>query len=191
MSPSLQQLAKFSVFVLGMRGAGKTVFVSSMYRRLMTYSDKRGYYLRCMNERLSAELIETFNEVERPNSGWPPSTQSAIEYNFECAYVPKVLLCSFSYVDFPGEWVVGEGAPTFSVRERAQASDSILVLLDGKKIKDHMDGEPNAGRSILDEVLIMIPIIQECAAARKPIHFLITKADLSTPIDLSPDTNSR
>jgi predicted AAA+ superfamily ATPase len=61
---SPQQLAKFSVFVLGMRGAGKTVFVSSMYRLLMAYSGKRGYFLRCKNEQLSAELIDTFKEVE-------------------------------------------------------------------------------------------------------------------------------
>jgi hypothetical protein len=183
---SSDSLAQFSVFVLGTRGAGKTVFVSSMYRRLMVYSNKRGYFLRCTNDRLSAELIGNFSEIERTDSGWPPSTQSACEYIFDCAYVSKFVgapntICRFSYVDFPGGWVTGEGAATFSVQERAQASDSILVLLDGKKIKDHMDGVRDASRPILDEVLLMTPTIQACAAARKPIHFLITKADLLPP----------
>jgi hypothetical protein len=177
-------LPHFSIFVLGMRGAGKTVLLSSMYRRLMTYSEQRGYFLRCTDDKQGAELIENFSEIECTESGWPPATMSQGEYCFECLYVPKFrdvpnAVCSFSFVDFPGGYVTGEvSSAAFSVRERAEASDAVLVLLDGKKIKDHIDGMPDAGRSILDDVLLMTPAIQACVASRKPIHFLITKADL-------------
>ena len=81
------EIPQFSVFVFGMRGAGKTVFLASMYHRLLAYSEKRGYFLKCLDERSSSELLDKFNEIAGPE-GWPEANQSSQEYVFECCYLP-------------------------------------------------------------------------------------------------------
>jgi hypothetical protein len=106
---------------------------------------------------------------------------------FECCYLPAKgtdpdSLCRFTYVDYPGSWVLGEGSPGFSVQEKARSSDSILVLLDGKKIRDELENRQTTDmRSILQDVQLLAPILMDCVRAKKPMHLLITKSDLLNP----------
>jgi hypothetical protein len=179
------EIPKLSVFLLGMRGAGKTVFLASMYHHLLAYSDKRGYWLRCPDELASSELLDQFAAIVAPD-GWPEGTQKKKDYVFECCYLPAKgtdpdSLCRITYVDYPGGWVLGQGTPGFSVQEKARSSDSILVLLDGKKIKDELEGRQTTDRSILQDVQALAPILMDCVRAKKPMHLLITKSDLLDP----------
>jgi hypothetical protein len=182
---SVFEVPKFTVFVLGMRGAGKTVFLASMYHHLLAYNEGRGYFVRCLDEQSSSELLDHFNELTAPD-GWPEATQGSKKYIFECCYLPKdgsspSALCRFTYFDYPGGYVLGQGSPTFPVRETARSADSILILLDGRKIKDLLDGRSSGDRTILQDIQAMAPILQDCVAARKPMHFLITKSDILNP----------
>jgi hypothetical protein len=171
----------FSVFVLGTRGSGKTVFMASMFQRLLAYSEERGYYLRCTDEKLKRRLLETSSKVLAVDQGWPDANMNAIEYPFECAYETKPVgapdtLCRFTYLDYPGGWLSEADPPKeFSIKKKTQDAHAILVLLDGQKIKDFMD---DVNDNVTSDILLLTSVLQQCSPSLKPIYFLITKSDL-------------
>jgi hypothetical protein len=183
----------FKILALGMRGSGKTVFLASMYHHLMAFSENLGYYLNCADEKQSADLLDKFSEISE-SEDWPEGNSTLDEYVFDCFYMkPKnngsEKVCRFSYIDYPGGWILGQGEPTIHIAQAALESDSILLLLDGRKIKDLLDGvyaadDRRSGqkqKSILDDIQKMTPILTQCIASGKPLHILITKSDILNP----------
>jgi hypothetical protein len=183
----------FKILALGMRGSGKTVFLASMYHHLMAYRENLGYYLYCADEKQSADLLDKFSEISESDD-WPEGNSTLDEYVFDCFYMRpnnngSEKVCRFSYIDYPGGWILGQGEPTIHIAQAALESDSILLLLDGRKIKDLLDGTYTTDdrrsnqkpRSILDDIQKMTPILNQCISSRKPLHILITKSDILNP----------
>src|SRR5262245_23558083 len=65
----------FRMFVLGTRGAGKTVFLASLYNQLKTQDDSRNNYSVVVT---SGEhrgfLIDTYDQIINTNADWPIGT---------------------------------------------------------------------------------------------------------------------
>lgn len=135
----------FKVLALGMRGSGKTVFLASMYHHLMAFRPNLGYYINCADEKQSADLLDKFNEVTKSDD-WPEGSSRLDEYVFDCFYMKpnnngSEKVCRLSYIDYPGGWILGQGEPTIHIAQAALKSDSILLLLDGRKLKDFLNGD--------------------------------------------------
>lgn len=130
---------QFDIFILGTRGAGKTVFLSALYYLLSTDNGERGYFVRLPPSK-SVELQRQVDILLDPSSnGWPSATPNQSEYTFEVVFCNKdpfrrIPIFKTRYFDYPGGWVSeGYDYSGFSVNEVAQRSHAILMLLDGKK----------------------------------------------------------
>jgi hypothetical protein len=176
----------FQVFVLGTRGAGKTVFLSSLYNLLSTQDARNKFYLECDVES-RIQLMNTYQCIANPHRGWPEGTSNTKEYIFNCFHhkqgTKPIELFRFRYFDFPGGYITSSSDPkdVKFILTQAKAAHSVLVLLDGIKIRNLLDGVPfvPAGEddtSLWQDLDMMKDILQQCAG--KPIHFAVTKADL-------------
>lgn len=180
--PKDEKMPEFRILVLGTRAAGKTVFLASLYRKLCVNDPLQQYYLSCERKDQEKDLQNTYRAVADPSSDWPPSTQNVTEYSFLATHIlpdGNVTLFKVTYVDFPGGYVDDPliDPEAFSLKETARNWDSILVLLDGQKIKDFLDGREN---TIFDDLNALLPVVNEGINRKesKPIHFAITKSDL-------------
>ena len=63
----------YKVIMLGPSGAGKTVFLSSMFHRLSIQSDRIGFYLSTPPAQRKL-LVDKYNQLE--SSSWPEGTKS-------------------------------------------------------------------------------------------------------------------
>ncbi|MBW7968879.1 hypothetical protein [Bradyrhizobium sp. BR 10289] len=176
----------FQVFVLGTRGAGKTVFLSSLYNLLSVQDARNKFHLECDVES-RIQLMDTYQCIANPHRGWPDGTSKTVEYVFSCIHrkagSKPLELFKFRYFDFPGGYITSSTKPeeVKFILNQAKAAHSVLVLLDGLKIKNLLDNVPfvPAGRddtSLWQDLDMMKDILQQCEG--KPIHFAVTKADL-------------
>src|SRR5262249_11227850 len=71
----------FRMFVLGTRGAGKTVFLASLYNQLKTQDDGRNNYSVVVE---SGEhrgfLIDTYDQIVNTNADWPIGTADITDF---------------------------------------------------------------------------------------------------------------
>lgn len=182
----------FRILVLGTRGAGKTVFLASLYNKLCVYDPLQQYCLSCERLEQQRELQEIFRQTTEIGSPWPKGTRNVTEYSFLARHVlpaGPVTLFKVVYVDYPGGYIddLLRDPSGFSVTETARNCDSILVLLDGRKLRDFLDGRmPRVDErgvketTIIDDLNVLLPIANGCITGKdsKPMHFAITKSDL-------------
>ena len=191
--PSMRDDAMFQVLVLGTRGAGKTVFLASLYH-LLGVQDPSGnnFILSCADIRSQNQLRNIFQQISNPERGWPPGTTGTQEYIFECEHIKdeqRIKLFRFRYFDFPGGFLGESNETDFAfILTQIRKAHSILVLLDGKKILNLLENrEPQGGEpTIFDDLSNMGNILQECVG--KPVHFAITKSDI---LNLKPNSLGR
>jgi hypothetical protein len=88
-------------------------------------------------------------------------------------------LFKFRYFDFPGGFITdgnSEDAINF-VQGKVMNAHSVLVLLDGAKVRNLLDNRLPAGEPTLyDDLDMMVGILQQCIG--KPFHFAVTKSDI-------------
>lgn len=188
--PSMRDDAMFQVLVIGTRGAGKTVFLASLFQ-LLGVQDPRGnnFILSCPDIRSQSQLKNIFEQISSPERGWPPGTTGTQEYIFECEHIKdeqRIKLFRFRYFDFPGGFLGESNENDFAfILTQIRKAHSILVLLDGKKILNLLeDRAPPIGEpSIYDDLSSMGRFLQECIG--KPVHFAITKSDI---LNLKPNS---
>jgi len=185
--PEMGGAPLFQVFVLGTRGAGKTVFLASLYKLLSTLDiSGNNFRLICRDMKSLKQLNETYRRMANLKQGWPPGSFSIQEYIFDCVHSrmgQDIDLFKFRYFDFPGGFVSDTQTPEelqFVVTQ-IKAAHSVLILLDGKKIKDAIEGASTSPDepSLYEDLDMLMDIIQDCVG--KPMHFAITKADLLSP----------
>ena len=71
------------IMVLGMSGAGKTVYLASLYQKL---SVQREGYALTTDASISARLNKAYNRVRDPALEWPSGTRSVdyVDVPFDC-----------------------------------------------------------------------------------------------------------
>jgi hypothetical protein len=179
--------ALFQVFVLGTRGAGKTVFLASLFHLLSTQDRARNnFILSCSDPKSLTQLRNIFVQISNPEKDWPAGTHASQEYIFDCEHIKadqRIKLFRFRYFDFPGGFITenkSEADLSF-VLTQIKRAHSILVLLDGKKIRNLLEDRlpPEGEPTIFDDLNMMAGILQQCIG--KPLHFAITKSDILYP----------
>jgi hypothetical protein len=172
------EIPEFQVCVLGPKGCGKTVFLAALFGALATQDKRRNaFFLDCPDLGLRDELHEKLDQLKDTCGEWPPPTYHESCFSFDCVHDLRgnaIKLFRFRYVDFPGGYLTRQPAG-FSIDEYARNSHSIIVLLDGQKILDLLEGRPIT-ISIYDDIRKMAPVLQRCIGC--PIHFIITKWDV-------------
>lgn len=191
--PLVHNVPRFRVVTLGLQGSGKTLLLTSIYRRLQTPGD-RGYYIRAPHPQL-IELTKWYREAADAGLGWPKGTRSDQMREFEFSVMSHVddtaqTLLKIGYLEYPGELLTDADQPGSTAQDRLLTSidkaDALIGIIDGLRLLQAYRGERRG------EVLLMTTIdamINSMLAARCPISFVITKWDLLD--ELHPDENTR
>ena len=168
--------------MLGPRGSGKTVFLSSLYKKLSTQSEL-GFFLQVDTGEKRKRLNNIYTQVAADEK-WPMGTRYAevSEWTFTCRVQTSDLsiydACSFTYLDYAGGRITDEADEEDASSEfdnKFKAADALLVLLDGQKICALIKNEKIGKVWALNDLRNMIDVMQ---GSRKPVHFVISKWDI-------------
>lgn len=171
----------YKIITLGASGAGKTVFLSSMFKALSI----QGYYtffLEIDDQVKRKQLNAIYTQIISGDT-WPQGTKYSdiSEWTFDCCVkVPNTLetysACRFTYLDYAGGRLTdsGEDAEFESV---VQQANTFLGLLDGQKIYSLLKGNNDlaADAFLKKDLPSIVKWMHKC---RVPIHFVISKWDL-------------
>ncbi|MEV0093691.1 DNA/RNA helicase domain-containing protein [Streptomyces sp. NPDC050738] len=174
-----------SVLVLGPSGAGKTVYLASMFKHLATQEPELGVLLTTSFP-VRKELSALYAKVARPGPTWPSSTNTAEarEFIFDCKTRHNGTnhpVLRIRYLDYAGELLTDSGRDALDtqaeadLQERIEQADTVLCLLDGNKLHKLCLGETEGIEYFNQHMDPVFGVLQE---VEKPIHFVITKWDL-------------
>jgi hypothetical protein len=173
----------FRVVGLGVRGAGKSVLLATMFHELNYSTPQRSYYLDTDGETRIA-LGDIYAEVSDTSRDWPPGTPTANtrEFVFDCfandhrSKDPVLRVC---YLDYGGELLerAQESGSTAqsTLLGHIDRADAMLGMIDGHRVLQLLRGEP-AGHEYFQHTLR--PMLGFMHHAACPIHLVITKWDL-------------
>jgi hypothetical protein len=175
---------RYNVFVLGTRGAGKTVFLACLHQQLRNEFPENRFHLKIDDVERENELNDIYLDIIDPSKDWPPPSGQLITYEFKCLHTLKrgpQDLFRISYIDYPGGVLGGRHRTELSlediktIRSQTEKAHSIIALIDGAKVLDAIKGRDKEGilRSDLDTLAARL-----AAGATKPVVFLLTKYDL-------------
>ena len=172
----------YNVIMIGPSGAGKTVFLASMYKLLSIQRGYTSFFLEVSPEQRKL-LNDKYTQIAGPGE-WPGPTQfrEISEWYFRVCIENdsfyKFPAFQFTYLDYAGERIVDTKQSEDSVSDfetRLQNADAVVGLIDGRKILSLMRDEDDAQVFILRDLANILQIIQQ---TRCPIHFVISKWDL-------------
>ncbi|MFB2879444.1 hypothetical protein [Floridanema aerugineum] len=170
----------YKIITLGASGAGKTVFMASMFKAL-SIQGTHGFYLEVEDHNKRKLLNSIYTQVIKGDS-WPQGTKysEVSEWTFTCRVKTPSLddypACQFTYFDYAGGRLtdVDEDEEFEGLVKQA---DAILGLLDGQKIHAWMTGSNElAADSFLNKDLPSI--LKLMLSCKVPIHFALSKWDL-------------
>jgi hypothetical protein len=172
---------RYKVFVLGMRGSGKTVFLSCMHRRLSVEHPENRFFIDIDDPDKEKQLDDTYREIVRPDLEWPPGSSVLSEYEFRCHHTTKdgpKLLFRIAYADYPGsamEAAQGKEELVKEIRGKIASAHTVIALIDGHKVLQSIASE-NGREALHSDLKVLTRRLVHSAA--KPVVFLLTKYDL-------------
>ena len=124
--------------MLGSSGSGKTVFLSSLYKRLSTQSEL-GFFLQVDTAEKRKRINNIYTQVAADEK-WPAGTRysEVSEWTFTCRVQnPNDLsiydACSFTYLDYAGGRITEEADEedeSSEFNDKFKTADALLGLLD-------------------------------------------------------------
>jgi hypothetical protein len=174
----------FRVVALGGSGAGKTVFLSTVFQHLKYPTAQRSYYLDTTPEQAVtlANIYASITDTTRP---WPSGTRTADtrEFVFDCVGTDEQgrrrRVLTLSFLDYAGgllEWYDGSESEAFhELQERIRGASALLLMIDGNRIRQLFANDPAATAYFHSTISPMLGFAQ---GATCPIHVLLTKWDL-------------
>ncbi|MCE7010381.1 GTPase domain-containing protein [Kibdelosporangium philippinense] len=173
---------KFRVVTLGLQGSGKTLLLTSIYRRLQAPGN-RGYFLKVPYTQL-IELNKWYQEVASTDEDWPRGTTRGEMREFDFSVMSLVgtqatAMLDIGYLEYPGELLTDTDAPGSNAQQRLltaiNQAHAVIAIIDGLRILQTYQGD-RRGRSILQTTLdAMVHCLLTTPA---PVVFVITKWDL-------------
>ncbi len=167
-------MTSYSVLMLGARGAGKTVYLSSMFRRLSTAARESFYLSTTFDTR--KELNEIYNQIQKVD-GWPDPTQITTEWVFDVKVrlgVTDYDAFKIIYYDYAGGKITEPELIDEKLEYQLEHANNILGLLNGDRLYDFMENIDPENKFRIE----MDNICQHLANSKKPVHLLISKWDL-------------
>lgn len=173
----------YKILLLGARGSGKTVFLSSMYYKLSRPNDSM-FFLEPYQQVMGNKLKHVFATIE---DKWPPETAFAevSEWSFACMIdtkFGKYKAFDLKYYDYAGGRLDNptqyDGGELMAMVKDA---DILLGLIDGQKLIRMMENDQNDrkireyARTAFDNT---IDLIANNHQYQKPVHLIISKWDL-------------
>jgi GTPase SAR1 family protein len=183
----------FRVVALGLQGSGKTLLLTSMYRRLYTPGN-RGYYIKAPDDQL-LELGRWYRQVADSGQDWPSGTtrQEIREFEFSVmAHIGDTAtpVVRIGYLEYPGELLTDPdragSTDQADLRTAIGAADALIGIIDGLRILQTYRNDSRGAVILQTNLDAMINSMLE---ARTPIAFVITKWDLLD--ELHPDEDTR
>ncbi|WP_071187823.1 hypothetical protein [Trichormus sp. NMC-1] len=174
-------MKSYKILALGASGAGKTVFLASLYKELSTQS-KYGFYVDVENQNQKKKLNQIYTQIIT-GASWPPGTRRGefSEWKFTCKVKNEELndypACDFTYYDYSGGRLTDSSDYDEEFDTLVRQADSLLGLLDGQKIY----GILNETNTFVSQNFFQVDlpsIIKQMQKSTVPIHFIITKWDL-------------
>jgi hypothetical protein len=174
----------YKILMLGPSGAGKTVFLASLFKELAIQGE-HGFFLE-VEDKAKAKLLNDIYVEVATGDKWPYRTDysQVFEWTFNCCVRTKDLsihpACKFTYVDYAGGRltdVYEETEEGFKLEDEIKNADALLGLLDGAKIAAFMSNNDERKTAILLHKDLP-SILQLMQRSKAPIQFVISKWDL-------------
>lgn len=172
----------YKVVILGPSGAGKTVYLGSLFKQLSTQGEK-GFFLKALDDKQKLLLNTIYAQIITGDQ-WPAGTRSLSNWQFECcvknADLDNYPVFNFSYIDYGGGLLTdGTVDEDQDFDATLQVADAVLVLIDGLKIFQYMTDCPGSDVAIWVH-RDMPGTMQQLNLYNKyiPIQFIISKWDL-------------
>jgi hypothetical protein len=175
----------YKVIMLGSSGAGKTVFLASLHKKLSIQGEE-GFFIE-VQDPVRRQVLENIYAEVATGDKWPLPTdrsdlsQSGHEWTFRCCVRIEDRsihpACQFTYLDYAGGKLTEENVAGEDLVSEAKTADAVLGLLDGRKIYSFMNNNDDQYRNefFLKDIPAITRIMQYCEA---PVHFVISKWDL-------------
>ncbi|NET61756.1 MAG: hypothetical protein F6K47_38235 [Symploca sp. SIO2E6] len=184
-------MKNLNIVMLGGSGAGKTVYLASLYNKLSIQGneDHNLFYLDLENWEDKNKLQNIFASVAAPTVNWPDGTRTVKNWQFQCCVKTQCVrtqkkqiyeIFSFNYIDYAGGMISNILDDEQSQGQRQQLEQEIkeasviLGLLDGEKIVKFMNGHPSAAKWINIDLVSILQVMNNSLC---PIHFVISKWD--------------
>ncbi|MBE9104056.1 hypothetical protein IQ229_03585 [Nostoc cf. edaphicum LEGE 07299] len=171
-------MKNFKIVTLGASGAGKTVFLASMFKALSTQKNSN-FKLDVEDPDKRKLLNSTYTQILTGDT-WPPGTKNISEWTFTCQVqtedFDKFNACQFTYFDYAGGRLT-DIEKDEDLENVVQQADTVLGLLDGQKIYAWLNGSDQLRANIF--LSTDLPnILKRMQQLTVPVHFVITKWDV-------------
>ncbi|HEY9660390.1 MAG TPA: hypothetical protein V6C65_18210, partial [Allocoleopsis sp.] len=128
---------KYNILTLGPSGAGKTVFLASLFKSLSIQGES-GFFIKVEDEKKRNLLNKIYTELVSGEK-WPAGTTGAVnEWTFTCCVKTPDLddysACQFTYLDYAGKLLTefeAEDAGGHNFQSSVKKADAVLAILDG------------------------------------------------------------
>ena len=180
-------MKNYKIITLGTSGAGKTVFLASLFKRLSTQGEM-GFFIQVPDSQKAKELNKVYTEIVT-REAWPAGTRNVSEWTFTCSVknleLDNYQVCQFTYIDYAGGLLTDmdeeDEDSSFNFHEEVPNADAILAIIDGLKVYKFMEDQSLSNRDVLiwlnRDLPHIMQLVDKCGK-ETPVHFIITKWDL-------------
>ncbi len=176
----------YKIITLGTSGAGKTVFLGSLFKQLSTQGEK-GLFLEVGNYQKRNELNTIYTEVITGEK-WPAGTRKVTDWTFNCCVKNSDLdnypVCQFTYIDYAGGLLtdIDEDEDIYyDFQKKVEEADAVLAIIDGLKVYKFMEDQSLSNKDVLvwlnRDLPSIMQLVDKCKKST-PVHFIISKWDL-------------
>lgn len=182
-------MKSYNIITLGPSGAGKTVFLASLFKAL-SIQGEHGFFLEVEDSKKQGLLNKVYTEVISGET-WPRGTRGEVtEWTFTCCVKTQDLskhpACKFRYLDYAGGLLTDldmdeDDGTGFDFQKAVEEADAVLAILDGLRVLRFMEDKSLSDKGVSVWMQRDLPsILQLVDDCRKdtPVHFIISKWDL-------------
>lgn len=180
-------MKNFRIITLGPSGAGKTIFLGSLFRQLSTQG-KEGFFLEVADFQKTNLLNTIYTEIVTGKE-WPSGTRNVQEWTFSCCVknleFNKYKICDFTYIDYAGGLLTdidNNEEVFFNFQTEVPNADAVLAIIDGLKLYKFMEDKELKTTEVLAwiyrELSTIMQLVHSCNNVNAPVHFIISKWDL-------------
>ncbi|WP_293067680.1 WD40 repeat domain-containing protein [Moorena sp. SIO3F7] len=181
-------MKNYNILTLGASGAGKTVFLASLFKQLLI-QDREGFFLEAPKDQQDKKLVEIYKKIiGKSEDDWPTSTWNITDWEFICCVknhnIENFPVCKFTYIDYPGGLITDilkDQKNYFNFKTKVPNADAVLAIIDGFKLLKFMEDQDLSDKKVINLLQKDLPNIMQLVDKCKkdtPVHFIISKWDL-------------